>query len=226
MTYLITLIVAYCSIVYELLWFISGNTNIKYLQDRGVRIWNEWVTEDGNAGPIYGHQWRKFGSDWYTGVKGVDQLAKIIQQIKDNPYSRRHVISAWNPLQIDEMSLPPCHYAYQFYVNEGKISCLSVMRSVDCFLGLPFNIGSYALLLMMIAQCTDLVPHELVFQLGDTHIYNNHIDKVKLQLTREPKELPRVILNPEIKCIDDFKYEDFKLVGYDPHPPIKAKVSV
>lgn len=215
------------SAVHELLWFISGDTNVKYLQDNGVRIWNEWADENGDLGPVYGKQWRRWkkptGTPW---VFEIDQLQATINQIQENPDSRRHLVSAWNVAEVDQMALPPCHYAYQFYVVDGKISCLCVMRSVDLFLGLPFDIVDYGLLLMMVGQICDLEPHELIFQLGDCHIYNNHIEQVKLQLTREPLPLPEVELNPEITNIDDFCYEDITLFNYQHHPHIAGKVAV
>ncbi|MBD3260346.1 MAG: thymidylate synthase [Candidatus Altiarchaeales archaeon] len=215
------------AVVHELLWFLAGDTNIKYLQDNGVRIWNEWSTEDGHAGPIYGWQWRNFGAD-YNGQRltGVDQIAQVIEQIRNNPDSRRHIVSAWNPQQIDQMSLPPCHTLFQFYVGSGKLNCQMYQRSADVFLGVPFNIASYALLTHMVAQVCDLDVGDFVHSFGDVHIYNNHLEQVKLQLTREPRPLPRIKLNPEVKDIDKFKFEDVELEGYDPHPHIKGKVSV
>lgn len=211
------------SIIHELLWFIKGDTNVKYLQDNGVRIWNEWADENGDLGPIYGHQWRS-----WTGADGRqhDQLAELIEQIKTNPNSRRLIVSAWNVGELDKMALPPCHTLFQFYVVNGKLSCQLYQRSGDVFLGVPFNIASYALLTMMIAQVTDLEPGEFIHTFGDVHIYLNHIEQVKLQLTRKPRELPTMKLNPEIKNIFDFKYEDFTLENYNPHPPIKGVVSV
>lgn len=218
------------SAVHETLWFISGDTNIKYLQDNGVRIWNEWADERGELGPVYGHQWRKWDkvveSPDGPHLDQIDQLAYIIEQIKVNPESRRHLVSAWNVGRLPEMRLPPCHLLYQFFVSEGKLSTFVFMRSVDCFLGLPFDIIDYSLLTMMVAQITDLEPHELIFYLGDTHIYKNHIEQVKLQLTREPKPLPKVILNPDVKDIDSFTFDDIKLIGYDSHPRIAGKVAV
>lgn len=224
------------SVVHELLWFIKGDTNIKYLNDNGVRIWNEWATEEGDLGPVYGSQWR----DWVT-PEGtiVDQLAWAINQIKTNPDSRRIIISAWNPGDLPEdgvspsdnaangkMALAPCHVMFQFYVNEGKLSCQMYQRSADVFLGVPFNIASYALLTMMIAQICGLQPGTFVHSLGDVHIYNNHVDQVDLQLSRTPMSLPRVVLNPHVKDIDMFKYDDIELVGYDCHPGIKAPIAV
>ncbi|WP_106540815.1 thymidylate synthase [Prolixibacter denitrificans] len=211
------------SIIHELLWFLKGETNVKYLQENGVRIWNEWAGEDGELGPIYGYQWRS----WPT-PKGehVDQISRAIDQIKNNPLSRRIIVSAWNVGQLDEMNLPPCHILFQFYVNDGKLSCQLYQRSADIFLGVPFNIASYALLTMMMAQVTGLKPGDFVHTLGDAHIYNNHMEQVKLQLTREPYPLPQMKINPEVKNIFDFKYEDFELVNYQAHPHIKGKVSV
>jgi len=211
------------SVIHELLWFIQGNTNVKYLQENGVRIWNEWADEDGNLGPIYGHQWRS-----WTGADGRthDQLKEVIEQIKTNPNSRRLIISAWNVGDLDKMALPPCHTLFQFYVVDGKLSCQLYQRSGDLFLGVPFNIASYSLLTMMIAQVCDLEPGEFIHTFGDVHIYLNHIEQVKLQLTREPRQLPTMKLNPNVKNIFDFKYEDFSLENYHPHPAIKGVVSV
>lgn len=211
------------SIIHELLWFLQGETNVKYLQENGVRIWNEWADDKGELGPIYGYQWRS----WPT-PKGehVDQISRAIDQIKNNPLSRRIIVSAWNVGQLDEMNLPPCHILFQFYVNDGKLSCQLYQRSADIFLGVPFNIASYALLTMMMAQVTGLKPGDFVHTLGDAHIYNNHMEQVKLQLTREPYPLPQMKINPEVKNIFDFKYEDFELVNYQAHPHIKGKVSV
>ncbi|GET32420.1 thymidylate synthase [Prolixibacter bellariivorans] len=211
------------SIIHELLWFLKGETNVKYLQENGVRIWNEWADENGELGPIYGYQWRS----WPT-PKGehIDQISNAIDQIKNNPLSRRIIVSAWNVGQLDEMNLPPCHILFQFYVNDGKLSCQLYQRSADIFLGVPFNIASYALLTIMMAQVTGLKPGDFVHTLGDAHIYNNHMEQVKLQLTREPYPLPQMKINPEVKSIFDFKYEDFELVGYQSHPHIKGKVSV
>jgi thymidylate synthase len=219
------------SAAYELLWFISGNTNIKFLQDNNVRIWNEWVTEDGEAGPIYGKQWRAWDiveEDNFRreNPKSVDQLAEVIQQIKTDPSSRRHLVSAWNVADVPKMSLSPCHVLYQFFVSEGQLSTFVFMRSVDCFLGLPFDVVDYGLLTLMVSQITNLKPKELIFYFGDTHIYKNHIEQVKLQLTREPFPLPTVSLNPAIKNIDDFTYADITLHNYQAHPAIRAKVAV
>lgn len=211
------------SIIHELLWFLKGDTNVKYLQDNGVRIWNEWADENGELGPVYGHQWRS----WPTKDGGtIDQISNLIDQIKNNPDSRRLIVSAWNVSDIDNMALPPCHCLFQFYVANGKLSCQLYQRSADVFLGVPFNIASYALLTMMIAQVCDLEPGEFVHTFGDVHIYTNHLEQVKLQLTRDPKPLPTMKLNPEVKSIFDFKYEDFILENYEAHPHIKGVVSV
>ncbi|WP_010662005.1 thymidylate synthase [Marinilabilia salmonicolor] len=211
------------SIIHELLWFIQGSTNVKYLQENGVRIWNEWAKEDGELGPIYGYQWRSW-PDAHGGH--IDQLEQVIDSIKKNPDSRRHIVSAWNVGQLNEMQLPPCHILFQFYVADGKLSCQLYQRSADIFLGVPFNIASYALLTRMMAQVTNLEPGDFVHTLGDAHIYLNHIDQVKLQLTRSPKHLPTMTINPEVKDIDGFKYDDFQLSDYDPHPHIKGQISV
>ena len=211
------------SIIHELLWFISGNTNIKYLTDNGVKIWNEWADADGNLGPVYGSQWRA----WTTSNgKKVDQLAEVIESIKKSPDSRRHMVSAWNVGEIDKMALPPCHVLFQFYVANGRLSCQLYQRSADIFLGVPFNIASYALLTLMIAQVTNLKPGEFIHTLGDAHIYINHIEQVKIQLAREPLKLPTMVINPAITNIDEFKYEDFTLVNYNAHPHIKGDISV
>ena len=211
------------SIIYELLWFLQGNTNVKYLQEHKVRIWNEWADEDGELGPIYGYQWRSWPD--YKGGH-IDQISQVIDSIKNNPNSRRHIVSAWNVGALDDMNLPPCHILFQFYVADGKLSCQLYQRSADIFLGVPFNIASYALLLKMIAQVTGLQPGTFVHTLGDAHIYLNHIDQCKLQLTREPYKLPEMKLNPDVKSIFDFQYEDFELVGYEAHPHIKGEISV
>ena len=211
------------SIIHELLWFISGDTNIKYLSDNKVTIWDEWADENGDLGPVYGHQWRSW--DTPDGRK-IDQLKQVIDTIKHNPDSRRMIVCAWNPSDVDKMALPPCHCFFQFYVADGKLSCQLYQRSADTFLGVPFNIASYALLTMMIAQECGLKPGEFVHTTGDTHIYLNHFDQVREQLSREPRPLPRMILNPEVKSVFDFKYEDFTLEGYDPWPAIKAPVAV
>lgn len=211
------------SIIHELLWFLSGDTNIKYLHDNGVTIWDEWADENGDLGPVYGHQWRS----WPTPDGGhIDQIANLVDMIKKNPDSRRLIVSAWNPAEVDKMALPPCHTLFQFYVVNGKLSCQLYQRSADVFLGVPFNIASYALLTMMIAQCCGLKPGEFVHTLGDAHIYLNHTEQVATQLSREPRALPKMWINPEIKDIFSFRYEDFKLEGYDPYPSIKAPIAV
>ena len=211
------------SIIYELLWFLQGNTNVKYLQDHGVRIWNEWADENGELGPVYGHQWRSW-PDYNGGV--IDQISNVVEQIKKNPDSRRLIVSAWNVAEVDSMALPPCHTLFQFYVAEGKLSLQLYQRSADTFLGVPFNIASYALLLQMMAQVTGLKPGEFVHTTGDTHVYTNHLEQVQLQLTRAPRALPVMRINPEVKSIFDFQYEDFVLENYDPWPHIAGKVSV
>lgn len=211
------------SIIHELLWFLSGSTNIKYLQDNGVRIWNEWADENGELGPVYGHQWRS----WPTADGGhIDQIAQIVEQIKHTPDSRRIMCCAWNVADVPNMALPPCHCLFQFYVADGKLSLQLYQRSADTFLGVPFNIASYALLLQMMAQVCDLEMGDFIHTTGDTHLYLNHLEQAQLQLTREPRPLPRMIINPDVKDIFSFKYEDFQLVDYDPHPHIKAEVSV
>ena len=211
------------SIIYELLWFLQGNTNVKYLQDHGVRIWNEWADENGELGPVYGHQWRSW-PDYNGGV--IDQISNVVEQIKKNPDSRRLIVSAWNVAEVDSMALPPCHTLFQFYVAEGKLSLQLYQRSADTFLGVPFNTASYALLLQMMAQVTGLKPGEFVHTTGDTHVYTNHLEQVQLQLTRAPRTLPVMRINPEVKSIFDFQYEDFVLENYDPWPHIAGKVSV
>lgn len=211
------------SIIHELLWFISGNTNIGYLRDNKVTIWDEWADENGDLGPVYGKQWRS----WQTpDGRSIDQLSQVIETIRNNPDSRRMIVCAWNPSDVDKMALPPCHCFFQFYVADGRLSCQLYQRSADTFLGVPFNIASYALLTMMIAQVCGLEPGEFVHTTGDTHIYLNHFDQVREQLSREPRPLPKMKLNPEIKSIFDFKYEDFELTDYDPWPAIKAPVAV
>ncbi len=211
------------SIIHELLWFLSGDTNIKYLKDNGVRIWDEWADENGDLGPVYGYQWRS----WPTSTgESVDQISRLVEMIKTNPNSRRLMVSAWNCEFIEDMALPPCHTMFQFYVADGKLSCQLYQRSADTFLGVPFNIASYALLTVMMAQVCDLEPGDFVHTFGDVHLYNNHIEQAKLQLTREPRPLPQLKINPEVKNIFDFKFEDFELVNYEPHPHIKAEVSV
>lgn len=212
------------SIIYELLWFLQGNTNAGWLQERGVRIWNEWADpETGELGHIYGYQWRSWPD--YDGGH-IDQITEVIEQIKSNPNSRRLIVSAWNVADLGKMNLPPCHILFQFYVSDGKLSCQLYQRSADTFLGVPFNIASYALLTMMVAQVTGLRPGDFVYTTGDTHLYLDHLEQARLQLTREPRPLPRMLINPEVKDIFSFKYEDFTLVDYNPHEHIKATVSV
>jgi thymidylate synthase len=248
------------SIIYELLWFLRGERNVRYLQENKVTIWDEWADENGDLGPVYGKQWRHWVKTQSRSVKareatqaqtvldfrevaegtsvaplgprlrqskwGIDQIAKVVQEIKQNPDSRRLIVSAWNVADIDSMALPPCHCLFQFYVSEGELSCQLYQRSADIFLGVPFNIASYALLTLMVARVCDLEPGTFVHTFGDLHLYSNHLEQAKLQLTREPRPLPQMKLNPEVKDIDDFKFEDFELVGYDPHPHIKAPVAV
>lgn len=211
------------SIIHELLWFLAGDTNVRYLQENGVRIWNEWAGPDGELGPIYGYQWRSWPD--YNGGH-IDQIAQAVEQIRNNPDSRRIIVNAWNVGQLDEMHLPPCHAFFQFNVADGRLSLQLYQRSADCFLGVPFNIASYALLTQMMAQVTGLQPGEFIHTLGDAHIYLNHLDQVHEQLTRDPRPLPRMIINPDVKDITGFKYDDFRLEGYDPWPAIKATVSV
>lgn len=227
------------SIIHELLWFLHGETHVASLQAEGVKIWDEWATEEqtarfgrhaGDLGPVYGHQWRNFGAskteDGAYAKDGVDQIARLLQDLKKNPASRRHLVTGWNPKEADQVALPPCHTLFQFYVQDGELSCQLYQRSGDVFLGVPFNIASYALLTMMIAHVSDLKPGEFVHTLGDAHLYNNHLEQARLQLTREPRPLPTMKLNPDVKDLFAFKYEDFTLEGYDPHPHIKAEVSV
>lgn len=211
------------SIIHELLWFISGETNVRYLQENGVRIWNEWADEDGNLGPVYGSQWRSFPR---PDGSSVDQLAQVIEQIKTNPDSRRLIVSAWNPGQLDEMALPPCHLLFQFYVADGKLSCQLYQRSADTFLGVPFNIASYALLTHMVAHVTGLEVGDFVHTLGDAHIYHNHLEQMELQLSRDPRPLPQLKIVRDVSSIESFRFEDFEILGYDPHPHIKGEVSV
>ena len=211
------------SIIHELLWFLQGSTNVHYLQENGVRIWNEWAADDGELGPIYGYQWRSWPD--YDGGH-IDQISDVIEQIKHNPDSRRLIVSAWNVAQVPQMALPPCHTLFQFYVADGKLSLQLYQRSGDIFLGVPFNIASYALLLLMVAQVTGLEPGEYIHTLGDAHIYSNHFDQVNEQLQRTPRQLPRMVLNPDVKSIFDFRYDDFKLEDYDPYPPIIGVVAV
>lgn len=211
------------SIIHELLWFLKGDTNVRYLQENGVRIWNEWADENGELGPVYGHQWRS----WSNNKGGtIDQISNVIEQIKNNPDSRRLIVTAWNPADVEHMALPPCHCFFQFYVAEGKLSLQLYQRSADTFLGVPFNIASYALLLMMVAQVTNLQLGDFVYTTGDTHLYLNHLEQADLQLTRTPRALPKMRLNPDVKSIFDFKYEDFTLEDYHPYDHIKAQVSV
>jgi len=211
------------SIIHELLWFLSGDTNIKYLQDNGVRIWNEWADENGDLGPVYGYQWRS----WPTADgRHIDQISQVIEQIRNTPDSRRIIVNAWNVGEIDNMALPPCHMMFQFYVAGGKLSCQLYQRSADIFLGVPFNIASYALLTMMVAQVCELQPGDFVHTLGDAHLYLNHLEQAKEQLSRKPFPLPQMKINPEVKSIFDFRFEDFELVGYEAHPHIKATVAV
>ncbi len=227
------------SIIHELLWFLRGETHVKPLQDAGVRIWNEWATpeqtarfgrKEGDLGPVYGHQWRNYGAtknaDGSYASDGVDQIKRLLRDIVENPYSRRLLVTGWNPKEADQVALPPCHTLFQFYVQDGELSCQLYQRSGDVFLGVPFNIASYALLTMMIAHVTNLRPGDFVHTLGDAHLYKNHLEQAKLQLTREPRRLPTMWINPEVKDLFAFRYEDFRLEGYDPHPHIAAEVSV
>lgn len=211
------------SIIHELLWFLKGDTNISYLKENGVRIWDDWADEKGNLGPVYGYQWRSWPN---PDGSSTDQITKLVDQIKNNPYSRRHIVSAWNPSFIDEMALPPCHCLFQFHVSEGKLNCQLYQRSADTFLGVPFNIASYSLLTMMIAQVCNLEPGEFVHSFGDVHLYTNHLDQAHEQLTRTPGKLPQMKINPAVKNLLDFKYEDFELVDYVAEPNIKAPIAV
>ena len=211
------------SIIYELLWFLRGDTNVRWLQDHGVRIWNEWADENGDLGPVYGHQWRSW-PDYRGGT--IDQIAQVEEMIKRNPNSRRMLVTAWNPAEVEDMALPPCHCLFQFYVADGRLSLQLYQRSADTFLGVPFNIASYALLLQMMAQVTGLQPGEFVHTTGDTHLYLNHLEQARLQLSRTPRPLPTMRINPDVKSIFDFRYEDFELENYDPWPHIAAEVSV
>ncbi|MGH7942471.1 MAG: thymidylate synthase [Limisphaerales bacterium] len=211
------------SIIYELLWFLRGDTNVRWLREQGVTIWDEWAGEDGSLGRIYGAQW----CDWRTADgRSINQIEEVIAQIKKNPSSRRHIVTAWNPGELAQMALPPCHAMFQFYVSEGELSCQLYQRSADLFLGVPFNIASYALLTLMVAQVCDLKPGDFVHTFGDLHVYANHVEQAKLQLSREPKAPPRMKLNPAVRNIHDFKFEDFQLLDYDPHPAIKAPIAV
>ena len=211
------------SIIYELLWFLRGDTNVRYLQEHGVRIWNEWADTEGELGPVYGHQWRSWPD--YNGGN-IDQIANVVNQLKHNPDSRRMIVSAWNVAEVDSMALPPCHTMFQFYVADGRLSLQLYQRSADTFLGVPFNIASYALLLQMMAQVTGYRPGDFIHTTGDTHLYLNHLDQARLQLTRTPRQLPVMKINPDVKLLFDFQYEDFQLEGYDPWPHIKAEVAV
>ena len=211
------------SIIHELLWFLQGDTNIRYLKENGVSIWDEWADEEGNLGPVYGYQWRSWPA---PDGRHIDQIATVVEQIKTNPNSRRMIVSAWNPALVDDMALPPCHAMFQFYVADGKLSCQLYQRSADIFLGVPFNIASYALLTMMVAQVCGLQAGEFIHTLGDAHLYSNHFEQARLQLERAPKDLPTMHINPEVKDLFGFKFDDFELVGYDPDPHIKAAVAV
>jgi thymidylate synthase len=211
------------SIVHELLWFLQGSTNVRYLNEHGVTIWDEWADEEGELGPIYGRQWRSWPA---ADGRAVDQIARLVEGLKRDPDSRRHIVSAWNVGELDKMALPPCHCLFQLYVGQGRLSCQLYQRSADVFLGVPFNIASYALLTLMVAQVTNLAPGEFIHTFGDVHLYLNHLDQADEQLRRTPRALPRMEINPEVKSLFDFAYEDFKLVGYDPHPAIHAKVAV
>jgi thymidylate synthase len=211
------------SIVHELLWFLSGSTNVQYLHEHGVTIWDEWADADGELGPVYGHQWRSWPA---PDGRSIDQISAVIDQIRARPDSRRLIVSAWNPADLDRMALPPCHTLFQFYVAGGRLSCQLYQRSADVFLGVPFNIASYALLTLMIAQISGLEPGTFVHTLGDAHLYLNHVDQARLQLTRDPRAQPRLRLNPAVRSLFDFRYEDVELVGYDPHPSIKAPIAV
>ncbi len=211
------------SIIYELLWFLAGDTNVRYLNEHGVTIWDEWADEDGDLGPVYGHQWRSWKG---YAAKSHDQISQLIDQIKRTPDSRRHIVSAWNVGQIDEMALPPCHVMFQFYVADGTLSCQLYQRSADVFLGVPFNIASYTLLTLMVAQVCALKPAEFIHTFGDAHLYLNHLDQARLQIEREPRNLPRMILNPQVDSIFDFSFDDFTLEGYDPHPHIRAPIAI
>lgn len=211
------------SIIHELLWFLKGDTNIQYLKDNGVRIWDEWADENGNLGPVYGKQWRSWQA---ADGRQIDQITKVIEAIKNNPYSRRHLVVAFNPGDVDSMALPPCHAFFQFYVGDGRLSCQLYQRSADVFLGVPFNIASYALLTMMVAQVTGYAPGDFVHTFGDAHIYTNHMEQIQTQLARDPRPLPKMMVNPDVKNIFEFQFSDFQLIEYDPHPAIKGQVSV
>jgi thymidylate synthase len=211
------------SIIHELLWFLMGDTNIQYLKENGVRIWDEWADENGDLGPVYGHQWRSWPAPDGT---TIDQISYLVENIKNKPDSRRHIVSAWNVSEVNKMALPPCHTLFQFYVADGKLSCQLYQRSADVFLGVPFNIASYALLTLMMAQVCDLEPGDFVHTFGDAHLYSNHLEQAHLQLSRDPRPLPQMKINPDVKDIFGFRFEDFELVNYDPHPHIKAEVAV
>jgi thymidylate synthase len=211
------------SIVHELLWFLSGNTNVRYLQEHGVTIWDEWADEKGNLGPVYGHQWRSWPA---PDGREIDQISRVVAEIKKNPDSRRHIVSAWNVADIDQMKLPPCHLLFQFYVAEGRLSCQMYQRSADVFLGVPFNIASYSLLTLMMAQACGLQAAEYIHTIGDAHLYLNHLDQARLQLERKPRPLPEMVINPKVRSVFEFRFEDFELIRYDPHPHIKAPVAV
>ncbi len=211
------------SIIHELLWFLSGETNIRYLRENGVRIWDAWADEKGDLGPVYGAQWRSWPA---PDGRRVDQMARLVEGIRRDPYSRRHIVTAWNPAEVDRMALPPCHCLFQFHVAEGRLSCQLYQRSADVFLGVPFNIASYALLTHMIAQVTDLAPGAFIHSFGDVHLYLNHVEQARRQLAREPRPLPRLEINPDVRNLFDFVYDDFRITGYDPHPHIKAEVAV
>jgi thymidylate synthase len=214
------------SIIHELLWFLKGDTNVGYLHEQNVTIWDEWADANGDLGPVYGAQWRSWNKPQSAGGGTIDQIARLIEDLKKNPDSRRHIVSAWNPGEIDQMALAPCHALFQFYVANGELSCQLYQRSADLFLGVPFNIASYALLTLMVAQVCGLKPKEFIHTFGDLHLYTNHLDQARLQLTRETRPLPRMLLNPEVKTLEDFRYEDFTLEGYDPHPAIKAPIAI
>ena len=211
------------SIIYELLWFLRGDTNVRFLQENKVTIWDEWADANGELGPVYGHQWRSWPA---PNGQHIDQIRKVLDEIKRNPDSRRHVVSAWNVADLDKMALQPCHALFQFYVADGRLSCQMYQRSADVFLGVPFNIASYALLTMMVARVTDLRPGDFIISLGDAHLYSNHLEQARLQLEREPRPLPSMTINPDVHSIDDFKFSDFTLENYDPHPAIKAPIAV
>lgn len=211
------------AIIHELLWFLSGSTNIRYLQENGVGIWDEWADENGELGPVYGKQWRSWAA---PDGRSIDQIARLLHGLKTDPFSRRHIVSAWNPAEVDDMALPPCHCLFQFHVADGRLSCQLYQRSADVFLGVPFNIASYALLTLMIAQVTGYAPGEFIHSFGDTHLYRNHLEQADRQLQRQPHHLPRISINPDVRSLFDFVYDDFRIEGYQPHPAIKAEVAV